>query len=168
MVSLSELITSFLTTSRHKECTLKDRKKSGGEGIRTGNCTAVVLKDIRGARGSSDSRIVEGRKGEIEEVSGVPRELGVLRIKTPVTICRPNLAATPEESARGVDAGHVIRRTSGFALTDLRMCPVSRDSRRVRGRAASFRTFHIVQLCPNLFSPALKDFFPPLFKSLPS
>lgn len=100
MVSLSELITSFLTTSRHKECTLKDRKKSGGEGIRTGNCTAVVLKDIRGARGSSDSRIVEGRKGEIEEVSGVPRELGVLRIKTPVTICSPNLAATPSGYGR--------------------------------------------------------------------
>lgn len=42
-------------------------------------------------------------------------------------IWQPHLQAMAEESARGVDAGHVIRRTSGFALTDLRMCPVSRD-----------------------------------------
>lgn len=36
----------------------------------TGNFTAVILKDSWGARGSSDSRIVEGRKGRFGRFLG--------------------------------------------------------------------------------------------------
>lgn len=39
--------------------------------VTTGDCTAVIRKDIWGARGSSDSRIVDRSKGEIWVVSGV-------------------------------------------------------------------------------------------------
>ena len=81
--------------------------------IVTGNCTAVVLKDIWGAKVSSDSRIVEGSNEEIWEVSGVTCELGVVVIKTPVTVCTPKVPAIPSSHSwkrvfHAVSTGHFV------------------------------------------------------------